>query len=209
MNNKIVQRCLFVVFSFAVGLLLFSQTKFKSTAGRDPAAIRQSFDFSHLRGSALEVAMKERLLSQVEVIKNENGFGLSLGHFAFQSENGESLLGCQAFSKVTLIFEAEGTAVSGQKTTMEVEGPCQNSGDLARINPIMIPLSRVLSEKPGDGDISYNDQQPVSLRFLNVADAWPRKWVLIGIKMENAAQRVIVDRSEVAHLLGQPLLISF
>ncbi len=203
--------CVLFIFScFGFGLFLFSKSSFRHEGHRNPAAIRQVFDFSHLRGSALEVAMKQRLVAGLDVIKNDQGFGLSLGHFAFQSDTGENLLGCQAFNKVILLFEAEGTAVNGQKTTMEVEGQCQNSADLAKINPIMIPLARILTnEKPGDGDISYNEGQPISLRFLNVADAWPRKWVLIGVKMESPSQRVIIDRGEVAHLLGQPLMVSF
>jgi hypothetical protein len=201
----------FLLASFGLGLFLFSISNSHRPKGhRDPAAIRQVFDFSHLRGSALEVAMKQRLLAGLDVIKNDQGFGLSLGHFAFQSANGESTLGCQAFNKVILLFEAEGTAVNGQKTTMEVEGPCQNSADLTKINPMMIPLAQILaSEKPGDGDLSFNDKQPISLRFLNVADAWPRKWVLIGVKIESPSQKVLIDRGEVAHLLGQPLIISY
>ncbi len=196
-------------FSFCIGLgvVKFSERKF--IRQRDPAAIRQVFDFSRLRGSALEVAVKERLISGLDVFKSEEGFGLSLGHFAFQKESGEKTLGCQHFSKVILNFEAEGYAVSGNKTSMEIEGQCEYSSDLARINPLIVPMSRILAEKPGDADFNFQQGKAVSLKFLNVPDEWPRKWVLIGVRIEGAGQSISVDRNEVNQILGHPLMVSY
>jgi len=207
--NHIWSRIALVAFSFFIGLAVirFSDRHFQQQ--RDPAAIRQVFDFSRLRGSALEIAVKERLISGLDIYKSEQGFGLSLGHFAFQKENGEKTLGCQHFSKVAVVFEAEGYAVSGNKTTLEIEGGCEYSSDLAKINPLVIPMARILSERPADGDFNFQEGTPVSLRFLNVPEAWPRKWVLIGVRIEGEGQSISVDRNEVAQILGHPLMINF
>ena len=138
--------------------------------------------------------MKERIISGIDVHKTAEGFGLSLGHFAFQNEAGEKVLGCKSFAKVVLSFEAEGYAVSGEKTSLEVDGPCTYSNDLTQINPLIIPMARVLQEKPGDGDFNFQEGTPISLKFLNVPEAWPRKWVLIGIKMVSDQKEILIDR---------------
>lgn len=202
-------RTSYIVFSFFLGLgiVYYSNSRFKFQ--RDPAAIRSVFDFSHLRGNALEVAVKERIISGLDVRKSAEGFGLVLGHFAYQTENGEKVLGCQGFSKVVLAFEAEGYAVSGEKTSLEVDGPCTYSSDLSQINPLMIPMARVLQEKPGDGDFNFQEGTPISLKFLNVPEAWPRKWVLVGVKMVSAQKEILIDRNEVAQILGHPLILSY
>lgn len=198
-----------VVFSFFIGLIVIRVSEKKFAPQRDPAAIRQVFDFSRLRGSALEIAVKERLISGLDVHKTEQGFGLSLGHFAFQKENGEKTLGCQHFQKVIMSFEAEGYAVSGNKTSMEIEGQCEYSSDLAHINPLVVPMARILAEKPGDGDFNFQEGKNISLKFLNVPEEWPRKWVLIGVRIVGEGQSISVDRNEVTQILGHPLLVSY
>lgn len=207
--KQVLSRIGLIVFSFIMGLVIIQISDKKFINHRDPAAIRQVFDFSRLRGSALEVAVKERLISGINIQKDENGFGLSLGHFAFQKEDGEKTLGCQHFSKVIMSFEAEGYAVSGNKTSMEVEGSCEYSSDLAKINPIVIPMSRILAEKPADGDFNFQEGKSISLKFLNVPEEWPRKWVLIGVRIEGSGQNISVDRNEVMQILGHPLIVSY
>jgi hypothetical protein len=174
---------------------------------RNPAAIRQVYDFTHLQGSALSMAVKERLVAGIEVEKDNSGYGISLGHFAFSMESGEKVLGCRAYQKVILDFEAEGMAINGEKPTMTLEGKCEYSNDLVKINPLWIPVARIFGERPGDGE--FNDyERPVQLKFNNVADHWPRQWVLTGLTMRGDKGEIRVDRSEVGHILGRPFMIN-
>ena len=115
---------------------------------RDPAAIRQVYDFTHLHGSILDSAVKERLVSGLEIYKDQQGLGIGLGHFAFSTGSGEKVLGCRAYKKITFEFEAEGVAVNGEKPTMKVEGQCQYSSDLTKINPIWIMWPEFLASVP-------------------------------------------------------------
>lgn len=195
-------------FAFVIGLVIIRSTNEKFMVRRDPSAIRQHYDFTNLKGTALEVAMRERIVSQIEIVKNDNGFGLNLGHFAFRSDNGENLLGCQYFNKVTLIFEAEGAAVNGMKPTMEVDGPCESSEDLTKINAVMIPIKQLMLEHPADGDFNFNQGKPLSMRMLNLPDSWPTMWNLIGVRLNSTSQQFIIDRNEIAKIIGQPLLIT-
>lgn len=202
----------FVVFFgfFAVGFSVITSTSQKFSISRDPAAVRQVYDFSHLRGSALEVAIKERMVAGIEVVRGEGSVGFGLGHFAFVNSGGERTLGCREYDKITLQFEAEGVVVNGERPSMEVEGGCEFSEDLAKVNPLAIPVQRILGEKPADGEFQFRDGKEVAVRFLHLSDEWPRKWVLTGVRLNGGAKGDLsVDRNELGKLLGHPLMVSF
>lgn len=199
---------LFITFGVGYGIIFSTNKKF--TTSRDPAAIRQVYDFSHLRGSSLDYAIKERLLQGMQIAKTDSAIDLQLGHFIFQTAEGESVMGCQRFSKVILIFQAEGAAANGIRPTMEAEGPCEYTQNSMNISPLTIPIAKILKEPTGDGEIQYPEEK-ISLKFSNVTDSWPTKWVLIGVKLSNQdnAKEVSVNSSEVNQILGQPFMIKW
>ena len=65
---------------------------------RDPAAIRRTYDFSMLNGSALESAAKMRILSGAKVVRGNSEVGIELGHFVVKGEDGQKTLACQRYS---------------------------------------------------------------------------------------------------------------
>lgn len=207
MKTTLTRASVFVFF-FAVGFAIIFNTTSKFQVSRDPAAIRQVYDFSHLRGSALEGAMKERLVAGIEVFKQEQGLGLGFGHFAFVNANGEKTLGCREYSKMTLQFEAEGVVVNGEKPKMEVEGTCEYSDDLAKINPLWVPVARIMGERPADGEFQFREGKGIIVRFANISDEWPRKWVLVGMNMKGQSKEMSVDRNEIGKILGHPMLVN-
>ncbi len=186
-------------------IISFSAHKFQTT--RVPAAIRQVYDITHLRGSSLQAAVKERLLGGLETFKVGQGFGIGLGHFAFALDSGEKVLGCRAYQKVTLSFEAEGVAVNGEKPTMTVEGRCEYSADLTKINPLWIPVARIFGEKPSEGEFSEYGR-PVQLKFSHISDHWPRQWVLVGMTVQGEKGQIEISKYEVGQILGKPFLIN-
>ena len=68
--------------SFSVGYGIMYHTAAWGPIARDPAAVRQVYDFSNLSGSDLTVAMKKRLLAGSAVIREKQSLGIELGHFA-------------------------------------------------------------------------------------------------------------------------------
>lgn len=181
------------------------------TINRDPAAVRNSFDFSHLQGNSLEDAVKQRLIAGFEVQRAEEGTGIGLGHFAFSNDSGKKLA-CQEYDTVTLRFEADGIVVSGDSTVMEIEGRCEFSSDLAKINPLVVPFQKILGEHPGDGEFKFNTERPVVVRFTNLSDAWPTKWILKSVKLSNPStsqKGLTVDSSEISKYLGHPVVLTF
>jgi len=196
---------------FFVGYGIMIHTSEWEPVNRDPAAVRQLYDFSNLSGSDLTHAMKKRLLSAATVIHQQQSLGVELGHFAMAKLTGEKTLACQEFEKVTLRFEAEGVATNGERPVMEVEGACEFSSDMTKINPVFIPVDRVLAEKPGDGEIQYRESKPVTLRFHGVNEEWPTRWLLTSVRLSNAADQkeLLIDAEEVSQIIGHPMMINF
>lgn len=196
---------------FAVGFGLVRYTTDVNQINRDPAAVRGGFDFTGMQGEQLHQAVKQRLLAGFEMTKLAEGAQISLGHFVFSNSAGERRLACQEFGRVSLTFEAEGSSVGGDKPSMEIEGRCESSADFARINPLLIPIQRIIGERPADGEFQFNEGSPVNVRFVNVADQWPRLWLLKSVKLTNDASSstVVVESDEVAQILGHPVVLSW
>lgn len=202
--------CLFLC-SFGVGYGVMLYTSDWGPINRDPAAVRQVYDFSSLTGNDLTAAMKKRILSGATVIRDQQSLGVELGHFAMAKLTGEKTLACQEFEKVTLKFEAEGVATSGERPVMEVEGSCEFSSDMTKINPIFIPVDRVMAEKPSDGEIQYREGRPVTLRFKGMTEEWPTRWLLTSVRLSHAGNQkeFLIDANEVSQILGRPMMVNF
>lgn len=197
-----------LVFSFAIGQLVIFMTNEKFTVHRDPAAIRQTYDFTNLRGSALDLALKQKVLGDLEVVKTADNFGVSFGHFAFSTSDGQKFLGCEYYERVVAVFESEGTAVSGRKAIMEISTPCKYSENLTKIQAGLIPIKKIMAESPQDGEMSFQGEIPVSVKFQDLADAWPSQWNMVLVRLESPQYVFIIDRNEISKIMGQPLLIS-
>lgn len=208
MKASIFKVCVFFGF-FAVGYSVIMMTSPNFTISRDPAAVRQVYDFSHLRGDALEVAIKQRVVAGLEVRKEDGAVSVGVGHFAFVNGGGERTLGCREYGKITMTFEADGVVVNGERPTMQVEGACEFSDDLAHVNPLKIPVARIMGERPADGEFTFMEGKPVAVKFSNLSDEWPRKWVLSGVRFGGARGEIAVDRNELGKLMGHSLLINF
>lgn len=214
---KLYQK-VFILFAISLGTG-FSVVHFMGNAAgeRTPAAIRQYYDFTNLRGSALEIALKERIVSNLEIVRHEKDIGLRLGHFAFTNSQDQKKLGCQEYSQVALEFESADAAVNGEKSKMEIVGQCQASTDATMIEPLIIPMSRLIQDKPTDGDIKFMENSPVAVHLQNMPDDWPKQWHLIGLRLSKSSTNkdekqfldLNIDRNEVQKILGKPLVISF
>lgn len=196
-----------LIFAFAIGQFIIYKTNDKFAVHRDPAAIRQTYDFTNLRGSALDIALKQKVLGDLEIVKTADNFGISFGHFAFSTSDGQKFLGCEYYNNVVIVFESEGTAVNGEKATMEITAPCKYSENLTKIKAALIPIKKIMAEKPQEGEMSFQGEIPVNIKFQNLADSWPTQWHMITVRMEAPQYVFIIDRNEIAKIIGQPLLI--
>ncbi|GIL18825.1 MAG: hypothetical protein BroJett040_25760 [Oligoflexia bacterium] len=210
-----------LLFFFALGVFITYQSQsFKnsnlalssSSPSRDPAAIKKVYDFSHLDGSALDSASKQRLISGTRVHSQNGDVGVELGHFVVRGDGGAKLFACQKYSSVTLQFEGDGVATGGEKPSMEVEGNCEISADINSIAPLWIPVARILGEPVSDGEFDYRDEKPIRVRFSNVVDQWPPVWRLISVKLsdrQNSQGDVIIDEKELKKISDRPVFVDF
>lgn len=201
MKTAAFRSAVFALF-FSLGISIISITSPRFVGGRDPAAVRASYDFSHLRGSALNSAMKGRALAGLSVHKTSSDVGLALGHFTLVNPAGEKTLACREYEKIQLAFEAEGVSVDGNKPVMEVEGECRFTEDLAFVQPVMIPVSKILGEKPADGEFRFMEGQDVAVRFSHVLDEWPRRWILTDVRFVGKKSSFAISRNEIHDKLG-------
>ncbi|UOF00564.1 hypothetical protein [Bdellovibrio reynosensis] len=203
----------FVLFAltFTAGYSVISYTTDAVPVNRDPAAVKTGFDFSHLSGSKLQEAVKQRLLTGLELKKGAGGAAIGLGHFVFINNSGEKKLACQEFGKISLTFEAEGVSVGGDKPEMELEGRCEYSQDMAKISPLFLPITKILGERPGDGEFQFNEGSALTVRFTNLPEDWPRIWLLKSVKLINQkdSEALTVESDEVAKYLGHPMVLNF
>lgn len=206
----------FVIFLICMGLGIYISNRSYYQVGygnvsRNPAAIKRVFDFSNLEGSALSVAAKQRLLEGVEVIKERpQEVGVELGHFVLKNKDGQKVFACEQYDKVSLTFEAEGMAFSGDKPKMELEGACEVSADINRISPLTIPVDKILGQAPGEGEFQFFEGKSVTLRFENVFDEWPRHWSLKSLRLYNSqGGELNVTTDELSHLSPTPVILQW
>lgn len=206
--KKIVVAFVLVGVGFMVGFI--PQMGNKTRVERNPAALKKNFDISHLKGEALDKAVRERLLLGLSVRRIDQGVALSLGNFAYLNDRGQRRLACEAFEKVSFVFEAEGMSVGGDKPVFELSGHCSLSDDLTSINPLFLPISEILLVPPKDGELRFGEQG-VSIFFKHIADSWPRLWLLKKVKLlnEQEAVSIVIESDEVARIVGHPVVVNW
>jgi hypothetical protein len=201
---------LFAIF-FGAGLIYFNFYSNPFLINRDPAAIGKVFDYSHLSGEKLQSAIKNRLIAGIQVEKDQDGIGIALGHFAFVNKYGVRKFACQEYSKVEMTFKGDGNPVSGEASSLVLEGTCKASDDLFSIDHLQIPMAKILGQKPADGVFTYNEGRDIEIRFSNIGDEWPRRWILQSVKLFNPheAGELLVNSQEVMGFAGHPIVIKF
>jgi hypothetical protein len=154
---------------------------------RDPAAIREVFNQTDTSGlRAIRVDKDE--LQGTKITKTHDSIGVELNHFLVQTPSGKKTFACVNYDKVALTFEAVGMAVSGEPSTMTVEGDCTPTKDYSQITPIWIPMSKVVSGKAKDMSLDYLGYNPIHLKFQNIDLDWPEQWTLTQVRFFMSSQ---------------------
>lgn len=179
---------------------------------RNPAAIKRELDFSRLNGAELITATQKRLVTAARTIAKEGLMGVELGHFVTRDVNGQRRLACDAFyNRLTLRFDADGIASAGEKPTMEIDGPCQSSHkDIAAIEPIWIPVSKIMSTPPTNADLDF--YEGVKFKFDHMGGNWPVRWNLRSVRLYNSQEEgreVNITANELQELRKKPFTVDW
>lgn len=191
------------------GAIYLTSTSFTS---RNPAAVHRDLDFTKLDGSELITGTRNRLVTTARVLLQPGQMGIELGHFVTRDEQGNKQLACEFYDRVRFRFEAEGVATAGERPVMEIEGPCRTGADITRIEPVWVPVAKILGEKPADMDVTFPENDSVTFRFQNMAGEWPNRWHLQSLRVFNDAEvsRAISFSHEDLHRLNsKPIVLAW
>ena len=180
--------------------------------GRNPAAVRKTYDVSDLGGLALSKRINERLVGDARILQKKGAVGLELGQFVSQVGKTKRL-SCAIYNKVQLVFMAEGEASSGHSPEMLVEGDCLTAKNKVMwMEPIWIPVDDLLTRPTTTNDISYYEADPVSLKFTYLDSEWPRRWILNSVRLyhtDKPEHDLVVDNGEIRAASPRSILLEF
>lgn len=185
---------------------------FSETDWRNPAAIRKSYDFSKLSGSALKTAGQKRLLKDIKLAWEKERVGIELGHFVVKGESGNKEFACAFYDRVLFEFVAEGMAENGHIPQMTIEGPCEVSKNINRMEPVWLPVDQLRQLKPGELKGRFFPHEKVTVHVEHASSAWPKTWRLQSLKVFNQvnSQRVLeVGDEKVREHLSNSLTLSW
>lgn len=211
-------RIIFVVL-FLSGVWLSSQRPYgvvyvSMGDKRTPAAVGRKLDLSQFQGVHLFSQVNAQLIGASNILKENNKIGLELGQFVTQ-QGQFKVLTCSVYESVELVFQAEGEAQHGELPKMVVQGPCRNSTEpkkVTKMKPIWIPFGELLRNPTSTSQIDFYDDEPVSLRFSNIGESWPTKWLLTKVILhdeERMDQPLEVDQMQIRKFRPSSILIEF
>ncbi len=186
----------------------------KNQALRNPAAIPkvEMFDFSTLDGGELKEAMTKQILRDFEIKKKDSLFEFHFGNFLASRDNGDPQYFCDYFGKITLVFEAEGMASSGDRPQLVVSAGCTSALDFKKSDPVKIPVDLIKKLKATSVDWTYDQQPGVSYSFRNLDGIWPNYWVLSEVKLKHssdASKDLSLDRYTIYKGMPTPPTMSW
>lgn len=209
MKNKIYS--IFLALGVCTATISYMLSQFGNPGvGRNPAAIHKNYDFSNLSGDNLLKAAKARMLSSLKIQKTDFGSSLSLGHFIFEDNQGFKRYACEYYEKIQVVFEADGVVSSGSSPQMILEGRCAaNTEDPSQMSPLFIPVPKIISNSPSDGEYKFSEYENQILQFKDMADSWPELWVLKRVSLSRGVDELIIPASEVGQIVGRPIVVRF
>jgi hypothetical protein len=180
---------------------------------RIPASIPRSSDLSGLQGDLLARAGKMKLLSGLSVEQSQGSASIHLGNFVMLNQQQKKDFVCGVYNHITISFEAEGVAVGGEKPSLIVDAPCTVGSDISTLAPIEIPFSQIKSQGVQNQEmIIQQSSGPLHIVSGNNAEAWPRQWSLVDIRMTNDSdptQSLHVTQEEVRKNTNKPVLMNW
>lgn len=180
---------------------------------RSPSAIPRRHDLTRFVGPELTKRIHERLVGDARIQYRDGGLGIELGQFVTENKRQQKVFACAVYDTIQMRFVAEGVATSGKLPVMDVEGRCEvNTDQIKWIKPIWIPIKTVVGEAPANKQISFYDDEPVSLRFSNMSDYWPSQWVLDSVQLTSSDGKievVTIDRDRIRMAAPKSIILEW
>ncbi len=191
-----LKSALFFTVCFSLGLSLFFSISEDITIQRDPAAIDgKVFQLTSLSSAQIKNQLVNKIKIQASVVGEKSlrltGFSSAL---------------CKTYAHIELQFVADGMAVAGESPQMTIKAPCEAGQDPAEMASVIIPIEKILSEKPKNAEFHF-DGFNSRFTFKNTAEDWPRTWVLKTVQFVSDTSKsklVRMDQTESGDLNKSP-----
>ena len=160
-----------------------------SDGTRGPASIEKVFDFSYLEGDALLVAARDRVASSLVVSSSDDKTSVTLnfGNFVTINERKEREFACGFYDQIVFAFEADGVSVNGEKPLLVIQSGCEVGANLNELLPIRLSVSKLTSQPSNNSELKFfENRQPLTVQLSNASPEWPKKWILIDLKLSNS-----------------------
>ena len=182
--------------------------------GRNPATIGKAYDFRALQGDTLNQAAKQRILGGLDIQKDLQSNSIQLGNFVLLNDQNQKDFVCGLYNHVTLSFEAEGVAVSGEKPTLIIDAPCTVGGDINNLAPIKIPYQQIKAQNPQSHDMSMEQDGGglIHIQSDNNSDSWPNQWSLteINLTQDSVPSRILnINQQDIKGFTNKPVLMNW
>jgi hypothetical protein len=173
MKNIFTSNLKYVLFfglCFSLGLSIFFHVSEDLAIQRDPASIN---------GKVFQISALSHAQIQKQISQNIKIMPTLDGKKSVRLDGFSAAL-CKSYPTVELKFVADGVAVAGAFPEMIVKAPCEAGQDPAEMASIIIPIERLLAEKPRNAEFHF-DGFTSKFAFTNSSDVWPRTWVLNSV----------------------------
>ncbi|MBC7464543.1 MAG: hypothetical protein H7256_01000 [Bdellovibrio sp.] len=188
LNSSKIKAVVYFCLCFSLGLSAFFSISEDIAIQRDPASINgKLFQISTLSSSQIRNQL-------THTIKIQPTLG---GQKTVRLEGFSSAL-CKTYPTVELQFVADGVAVAGEFPHMNIKAPCEAGQDPSEMASIVLPISRILSEKPRNAEFHF-DGFTSKIEFTHASDTWPRTWILKTVLFKSdlgKTKTVHLDKNE-------------
>lgn len=182
---------------------------------RNPAAVPPKVDVWTLYRT------QESLVESARKTVEEDRIGVVFGHFLARDPEGRKVQACSLYERLIVHFEAEGIlefshssddgeGENAKKAAMTIDSPCF-SEDNRLLDPIWIPVRRILGEEPRNGNLYFDDPN-VHFAFSSMPSEWPKVWRLVSVELlssdPNAAE-IVYEGEELRQHLITPLILDW
>jgi hypothetical protein len=181
--------------------------------GRHPASIQKIYDFSQLQGSTLDQAAKQRLLTGLNIERTQEANNIQLGNFVLLNSQQQKDFVCGVYNHITLSFQAEGVAVSGEKPTLVIDTPCGVADNINSLAPIRVPFQQIKTQSPRTHElVLQQDGGPLHILSDNNPESWPKNWALTEIKMthdQDPSKVLQISPADIKDFANKPVFMKW
>ncbi len=180
----------FVLFFGTGGAVMMKITDSPSkaeVASREPSSIQRVYDYSDLKGNALAMAAKDRLVNSINIKNKNDELSIAMGNFVLLNDDKEKDFACGYYDRLSFVFEASGVIVEGERPTLTVDSSCELGANINEMVPVKISLNSLKNQKPSDTEYKFfADGRAVSVTVNHSPSAWPTEWILKNVKLTHS-----------------------